>query len=251
MNQNQSQANYFYFGSDVNHTMLMQTFLPTESVSIDTVCMVFSKAGSPADNVICQIWDAGYTTLYGTANAVAGTTIVPGFGGIQVFTFPTPIAITSGNELAIVFSRSGAVDASNFYRPLGNATGAYTSGLVYQYDSTGPGWVLSSGASMNFDVSLSPHRIHLLGCGGNGAAGTTGTSGNGGGGGAGGNWGYLFATNSINNSEINPGYSSIVFAVPAGGAGTFTCWGFANTQNSWYTGYGQNASGITGGTSRK
>lgn len=247
----QGQANYYFLGNASTSSRNGQTFsvpsvlspLYGSSRTVDSVTAIFSKVGSPSDNIYCSIYDSSFTTLLGTSSTIAGTSIIGGFGAPVQFTFSTPVTLSTGVTYGLVFDRSGAVDASNYYRQIGNATGVLATGVAYQWN--GSSWATQSGASLSISVDHSLHTAQLLGGGGKGGSGSTGTSGQGGGGGAGGIWNAIRYANSIKFSEINPGWTTVPFHVEPQSGGAYTTWGNGSgTASNTYV----SSSGGSGGT---
>lgn len=88
-----------------------------------------TKSGSPSDNLIVEIQsDSGGVpsgTVVGTVATYSGATA----GGIK--TENVSIALTSGNTYWLVFRRSGAIDAANYYYINAGTNLGWASSYVY------------------------------------------------------------------------------------------------------------------------
>lgn len=98
-----------------------------------------SKTGTPTDALVIELWEGGATpetgTLVGTFSfqaANVGTSLAVRSARFAGFPY------TNANDYYIVLSRSGAIDASNYYNVGTTNTSAYAGGGMWTY--TGSGW---------------------------------------------------------------------------------------------------------------
>lgn len=95
-----------------------------DTIKVEEVYLPLKAVGAPADNIRVVIYDdnggePGSAIANGTSNNVAGGTIettASGDNEVQQFTFGTAPTITSGTTYWIVFERTGAADAVNYYQ---------------------------------------------------------------------------------------------------------------------------------------
>ena len=122
--------------------------------SITKIIVRLQKVGTPTDNVTVDIRSVSQTGTIIASATQAGTGITVAYASYTL-SF-TKVALVAGTTYFVVFSRSGALDASNYYQAAsGNAgatTGDITSGALSEYD-TGAGWSAGS-ASASTPISL-------------------------------------------------------------------------------------------------
>jgi len=88
------------------------------------------KVGSPTDNLIVEVYDSnlGISCPYRTGSALATATVsgstLPTSYDYVVFTFSAPLDVSEDSDLAVRVYRSGASDASNYYRINGEGSDA-------------------------------------------------------------------------------------------------------------------------------
>ena len=110
----------FSWGADTFSVRYYQTFTTGSSTStIKTVTLGLGKTGSPTDNLQVDIYALDGSSLptgssLGTSAVIAGSTLTTS-GVRYTFTFATPVSVSSSTKYAAVISRSGAVDAVNYY----------------------------------------------------------------------------------------------------------------------------------------
>lgn len=243
-NTTQAEGNYYFIGDATNDQGLLQTWYAPYTGLVDTITIVAAKAAAPIDNLVCTITDSTGNTTLGTATVQLPATSVGinGLGQNYTYKFSPGVSVTNGTTYGFVLKRTGALDATNYWRPIGNSATGYASGSLYSWN--GSAWVVFSGAGLSFDVGYHLHTVEMVGSGGNGAAGTTGTSGNGGGAGCGGNYQWF----RYGGSGITAGSTTIPFFVDSGGGVSFTMWENNTLSNCYVSGSGGSASGINGGT---
>lgn len=155
-----SSTSAAFFG-DANATMYrFQGFKVAESCTCAYVDVKLSKDANPTDNVTLAIYSDTAATpnaliTNGTATAISGKVITSDSNGeIYRFAFATPPSLVGGTQYNIVIGRSGAADATNFYRVRVNAAGLYPFGAS-GYGSNVPAWTAAAAADIFFLVELS------------------------------------------------------------------------------------------------
>jgi hypothetical protein len=111
-----------------------QSFTTVGAIDVNEIRMPIAKVGTPADNISCQIYsDTGASVpnasiatadnLYNGAALSTSTT-----SSWLTFQFATPVSLSASTKYWMVFERSGAVDASNYYVMQRNTGSAYSGG---------------------------------------------------------------------------------------------------------------------------
>lgn len=148
-------------GQATTNARLGQSFVITDddasSLLMQYVNFICTKASSPTDDMYVEIQSdsgsdapSGSVITNGTSNTVAGGTLTASTSQNVKFTFATPPTIVSGTKYWFVLRRSGAVDATNYFRPLGSATSVYSGGHQSTYDSTPGTWTDNAPADILF-----------------------------------------------------------------------------------------------------
>lgn len=138
------------FGSVDALTWLGQSFVYTdalaESIKVNDLTVMLRVSGAPADNVTCSIQadngsgaPSGTTITNGTSATIAGGTLTTAYRPSK-FTWATPPTLTSGTTYWLVFKRSGANDAANFYQILDANGSTYSSGTAASYTASTLTW---------------------------------------------------------------------------------------------------------------
>jgi hypothetical protein len=233
----QSAANYFFIGNAVGNEGLWQSFTSNWTGLIDTLMLVVAKAGNPADNLLVTIVDNSGATLASATAFPASQVGINGVGQNVTFKF-TPVSVTNGSTYGFKLFRSNTtIDATNYWRPIGNASSTYTGGTLQGFTSSSSTWTpRGAGNEMSFVVGYHIHTTEIMGHGGNGGAGTAGTTGSGGGGAAGGNYTHLVYLGG--SGAIVPGTTTIGFLIQGGGGSSATLWQNTTGTNVWYGGSG-------------
>lgn len=131
-----------------------QQFTPAKTGKICKVTINLGKVGSPTDNVSLAIYDLDGSdhpdNLLGTAdNVVAGGAVPAVFGEQEFdFTFANGPVLTGGTQYAIVLTRSGSTDNSNYFAPYGGTGSLYAGGHSLTYN--GSVWTIVTGTDMYF-----------------------------------------------------------------------------------------------------
>ncbi len=124
-------------GSSQAQQALGQTIVPSTSYDLGAVELQLRKISSPTDNLTVSVYTGSETgVLLGTSDVLAGSGITTGAaGGVYMFTFSTPIAISSGVTHYFVVTRSGARDTTNRYTMFGTTDNSYASGIQRSRDN--------------------------------------------------------------------------------------------------------------------
>jgi hypothetical protein len=138
-------------GETTTNAMQAQSFTPGANIDVNEVRVSILKVGTPADNVSCDIYsDTGANkpnaSIQAADNVYAGGAISTSSSWLT-FQFATPVSLTSGTKYWIVLQRSGAVDASNFYRWNISTASSYAGGGSNQFNSGTGLWGTESSTS--------------------------------------------------------------------------------------------------------
>ena len=135
-------------GDATARTRLWQGFQVPQDGWYEWFSLYMDKVGSPTDNLTLQLHTDSsgipsgtlVSDVDGTGNDSITDNVVG--TGLQnsprnvVFRFDPPIYLTGGTQYHIVLTRSGAVDASNFYRWGEDTGGNYGTGTAGTYNAT-------------------------------------------------------------------------------------------------------------------
>jgi len=117
------------------------------------------KVGAPTDTVNAEIYatSAGLpvgTALFTSTNTVSGASLGTVSGGqpVSVFSFSGVTTLAASTMYALVINRSGAVDASNYYRWGGDAADTYAGGTTLRKGTSIPNWSVSSGTDRDVTI---------------------------------------------------------------------------------------------------
>jgi hypothetical protein len=109
------------WGTTAALSRVYQTFTTGASdATVTSIAFVLNKTGSPTDNLVVDLYlvDTGTNTptgsSLGTTTVRAGSTLTAS-GVRYTFNFTFPVFISPNTKYAAVISRSGAVDAANYY----------------------------------------------------------------------------------------------------------------------------------------
>jgi hypothetical protein len=118
------------WGNGVTTARTFQTFTSRSSdTSITSVAWTIGKVGSPTDNITADIYLVNTGTNLPTGSSLGTSTAIAASSFTtspveRTFTFGTAVTISPSTRYAVVFSRSGAVDAVNYLRDYTSAAGA-------------------------------------------------------------------------------------------------------------------------------
>jgi hypothetical protein len=120
------------FGNLASLTSHAQSFTPGANMDVNEIRVPVLKVLSPVDNVTCAVYsDTGANlpnaSIQAADNVYNGANISTTSSWLT-FQFATPVSLTSGTKYWIVLERSGAVDATNYYRLSYTNTSAYAGG---------------------------------------------------------------------------------------------------------------------------
>jgi hypothetical protein len=97
--------------------------------------VLLKKTGTPTDNAVIEIRSVSQTgTVLATATK-AGADITTSLVQYEL-ALDSSVTLSSGIEYFVVFSRSGSLSNSNYFRTQANNTGVYASGIMSQDDGT-------------------------------------------------------------------------------------------------------------------
>jgi hypothetical protein len=177
-------------GDNVARTRRSQSFTVGGSLQADTVSIHAIRAGSPTDNLVAEIQtDNGSGLPSGTVLAtgtLAGTAVQTTLGlsvsskaTTTKMKLDTPVVLQPSTRYHVVVSRSGAIDAVNFYS-WGRFAGAdYPGEAPATFDGTS--WVQTGTSHTTSDHGMRitwtqprpPLRVfHVVACHGQAATGT-------------------------------------------------------------------------------
>ncbi|MFY9493009.1 MAG: choice-of-anchor D domain-containing protein [Minisyncoccia bacterium] len=112
----------------------------SEPAPINRVAVQLTKVGSPSDNAVIEVRQGSPDGTLLASGSVAGSAISAS-GSRHELTFPT--FVVPLGSIAVVYTRSGASDARNFFKAVrgtsGSNYGIVTSG-GYMYLKTGKSW---------------------------------------------------------------------------------------------------------------
>lgn len=95
--------------------------LPRSAVTSTQILVYLKKEAAPVDNLTLEIQGDsggspdGTAITNGTSNTIGGGAVTTTAFTLQTFNFASAFSLTSGTTYWIVFKRSGAVDAVNYY----------------------------------------------------------------------------------------------------------------------------------------
>jgi photosystem II stability/assembly factor-like uncharacterized protein len=134
-----------------------QTFTTTSAVSLTSIDVWVSKANSPSDSVKIDIYNtsSGIPTgsSLGASDAISGSSLSSSSSLSQCnFKFSTPITLNAATQYALVVSRTGALDASNYYLLRGYAFNGdpYSGGTAVLNNGT---WSTQTSFDMMFNIN--------------------------------------------------------------------------------------------------
>ena len=131
---------YRALGDATARTRLFQGFKVNQTGYYGWVVVAMNKVGSPTDNLTIQIHGDssgvpdGTALTYGTSDTVDGSTLDEQLRYV-VFRFDPPVFLTSGTQYHLVFVRSTAVNATNYYRLAEDDDDNYADGTAGTYDA--------------------------------------------------------------------------------------------------------------------
>lgn len=149
------EGTFLAFGGAAASERQAVRIIPRQNITSSEIIARMRVVGAPADNVTIQVQTnssgspSGTAITNGTSNNVGGGTIGTVVQNVT-FTFASAFTLTAGTTYWIVFIRSGAIDAANYYEvsAYANDYGSY-DGQVYNGTTWG-----DSGASPYFQMTL-------------------------------------------------------------------------------------------------
>ena len=141
-----STDNAVNLGDNSARTRWGQTFVVSDAYGkLKSIVVKMQKYGSPVDNLVMKIYEKDKSTLLGTSDTINGATL-SGSLVEKTFTFSTAIQLKYGEIYYFELSRSGSIDAGNYYSLSSiNGSDVYTAGGLWSYN--GSAW-----AAVNYDM---------------------------------------------------------------------------------------------------
>jgi hypothetical protein len=119
------------FGDAATSSAIAQSFTTSGAIDVSKIRVVLSKFGSPADNVSLDIYSDSSSTpnaSIATADNVYAGTVLSGTQTWVEYQFGTPVSLSAATKYWFVLTRSGSVDASNYYLARQSTTSSYANG---------------------------------------------------------------------------------------------------------------------------
>ncbi len=130
------------FGDGVGESKVGTTFTPSVTAAIAKFTFKLRKFGTPSDNVKVELYtnlaDAPNTLLATATEQVAGTDIPAGTTFTEYdFNFPNGPQLTAETTYWIVVSRTGSLDANNYYsvKDYLSSLDGYPRGVLHDLNS--------------------------------------------------------------------------------------------------------------------
>ena len=130
-------------------TRLAQSFVLTDAdastIKLENVGLILRKQAAPTDDFYAEIQTdsggspSGTVVTNGTSSVIGGASLTTNYGPVK-FTWATPPALASGTTYWIVFRRSTANDAVNYYQVLDAGGATYASGEAKTYTASTLTW---------------------------------------------------------------------------------------------------------------
>jgi hypothetical protein len=143
------QNTAYSFGySTGSFSKVAQAFTPSATCTVTAINSMPYKNNSPTDNVVVSLYtntSSAPGTLLETGSSIAASSLGSTVGVYATSTFAGTTVLTAGTEYWIVWSRSGSLDTSNYYR-----IGADQSSAVVPYGLELDSGTWSSSGSQNF-----------------------------------------------------------------------------------------------------
>lgn len=151
----------FNLGDLSANTQVAVKFIPKSAVSAGSIDFFIKKTGAPADNFTYEVQTdssgapSGTPVTNGTSNNLAGGSVTTNNKYTTLAT-SSDFSLTAGTTYWVVFKRSGAVDAANYYTIQGfnSAYGNFT-GATYN----GSAWSAATSKVAYFELNLSSGSV--------------------------------------------------------------------------------------------
>jgi hypothetical protein len=132
------------FGNTTLQSRKAQSFTTVGAIDVNEIRIAILKDASPVDNVSLTIYsDTGANlpnaSIQAADNVYNGANVSTTMSWVA-FQFATPVALSASTKYWIVVQRSGAVDATNFYRIRSNNGSVYAGGGVSAFNSGAGTW---------------------------------------------------------------------------------------------------------------
>ena len=144
-------------GDTSSNLFRSQVFQAGATSCINRVKLRLKRVGNPTDNIQVSVRatdGSGVPTGSDLTNqvSVAISTIKTEYQFIE-FAFSTYTSLTSGTKYAIIITRSGSADSSNYIQIAKDTAGGYSDGGVYS-SSAGSSWTETTSTDFNFNTYL-------------------------------------------------------------------------------------------------
>lgn len=132
---------YRNLGDATARTRLFQGFQVPDTNWYEWVVVPMLKVGSPTDNLTIEIHTnssgvpSGTTVTDGTSDTFTGSTLDVELRLVP-FRFNPPVYLSSSTQYHLVFVRSSAVNASNYYKVAEDDDNQYSDGTAGTYDAS-------------------------------------------------------------------------------------------------------------------
>jgi hypothetical protein len=142
-------------GDATARTSLGQGFKVGSSGWYEWFMVSARKVGSPTDNITLAIQSNssgvpdGTAITNGTSDTIDGSTLDERYRYVP-FRFDPPIYLTSGTQYHMVFDRSAAADASNYYQWAEDTGNSYGDGTASVFDNSS--WAAVSASDFTFVI---------------------------------------------------------------------------------------------------
>lgn len=161
--------NFQNIGSAAGNINNYQGINPAKNLSLQAIWIKLYKVLNPIDNVTLQLWSvaAGIpNALIATANVINGKQITSDTNGqFYRFAFAAVQALVAGIQYVFVMTKSGGVDAANFYNIKGKAAATKYPNNLQGIGTAVPAWTPTNTTSNNFicEAQASDQPIQTLG----------------------------------------------------------------------------------------
>ena len=90
-------------------------FTPIRSGNLTTIHLIIERVGNPGNGILSIRAVDGTNKPTGSDLAVANIPAIPVGKSVVTFTFPTPLAVTAGTRLAMIFAASAGASGTDFF----------------------------------------------------------------------------------------------------------------------------------------
>jgi hypothetical protein len=136
----------------------------SSSINISSITINLGKTGAPTDNIYCEITATDPSgTVVATSNSISGASLTTSMVASN-FTFASPPTISASATFGVVFRRTGALDAANYFIIGNQNANAYAGGVPYTHN--GSAWatgISDLGFKVNSSVTLASDAYYFFG----------------------------------------------------------------------------------------